>query len=98
MHTGITVCISLEIKYNGNTTLSLGYHFTTHVITQSQSHSILVILAALAVPVAARAANPASLLACTTVSAAVTLAVALDHSLTSNRRYEMSSFSFSNFW
>jgi hypothetical protein len=29
MQTGITVCIWLEIKYNWNTTLSPGYHFTT---------------------------------------------------------------------
>ena len=82
MHTGITVCIWLVIKYNTNTEISLCYHLL-HSINNS-SNSITVILAALAVPVAVRAANPTSLLACTAVSGAVTLAVALDHSLTSN--------------
>jgi len=47
----------------------------------NSSNSSTVILAALAVPVAARAANPTSLLACTAVSDAVTLAVALDYCL-----------------
>ena len=73
------VCDKIQYKYRNITMLSL-YYSTIN----NSSNSITVILAALAVPVAARAANPTSLLACTAVSDAVTLAVALDHSLTSN--------------
>jgi hypothetical protein len=68
----------IQYKYRNITMLSLYYSIN------NSSNSSTVILAALAVPVAARAANPTSLLACTAVSDAVTLAVALDHSLTSN--------------
>ena len=75
--------------------ITISYHLK---ITQSHSNSITVILAALAVPVAARAAKPTSFLACTAVCCAVTLAVALYHSLTSNGRYKMSSFCFGDFW
>ena len=65
----------IQYKYRNITMLSLYYSIN------NSSNSITVILA---VPVAARAANPTSLLACTAVSGAVTLAVALDQSLTSN--------------
>ena len=70
----------IQYKYRNITMLSLYYSIN------NSSNSSTVILAALAVPVpvAARAANPTSLLAYTGVSGAVTLAVALDQSLTSN--------------
>jgi hypothetical protein len=78
MHIGITVWIWLEIKYNMNTEISLCNHFTTFKFNHCDSCSTCC-------SCGARAANPTCLLACTAVSAAVTLTVALDHSLTSNR-------------
>ena len=78
MHIGIIVWIWLEIKYNMNTEISLCNHFTTFKFNHCDSCSTCC-------SCGARAANPTCLLACTAVSAAVTLTVALDHSLTSNR-------------
>jgi hypothetical protein len=75
--------------------ITISYHLK---ITQSHSNSITVILTALAVPVAAQAAKPTIFLACAAVCCAVTFAVALYHSLTSNGQYKTSSFSLGDFW
>ena len=63
MHMGITVCISLEIKYNGNTTLSLCYRFIcshpcscNHSLTSSAQYETQAASLSVIFPNALRAA------------------------------------------